>query len=268
MLPLIVPVVIGLTGVAAWKVHKKRTAPNPQQKMILDTALSSKLSSDDYNKLADAFDLQGLKAEATLLRNRAALQDAPPEKKLAWRMAFKKALAQEDPKLVLKMADAFAAQGATGAAADLRKYAQGLKDGTASPTPMTPTAVTGSGPSMIVSQPAPVAAPAANTTGTPTVTTTTGAVAAPSDATSSMSQGAPASTAPPDPTVSSVPVSGSQITPSPSDVVAAIAAASSAQGAAQAAIQAVTQTPTVSATTGAVAVPGDQTSPMSQGTPQ
>ena len=96
-LPLLSPVVIGLTGAAAWKVHKKKTTPNPQQKMILDTALNSKRTPEEYKTLADAFDAQGLKAEATLLRNRAAMQEASPEKKAAWKDAFKKALSSEDP---------------------------------------------------------------------------------------------------------------------------------------------------------------------------
>lgn len=119
-LPLI-PIVIVLGATAAYKVHKKNAALTPQRKMILETALNKKLASADYLKLADTFESQGLKAEATLLRNRAAMQDAPEEKKAQWRAAFKKGFMAEDPALVLKLAAAFEAQGATGAAADFEK---------------------------------------------------------------------------------------------------------------------------------------------------
>lgn len=283
MLPILIPAVIGLTGAVAYKVHKKKAALTPQRKMILDTALNKKLTSPEYLALADAFEKEGLKAEATLLRNRAALQDAPAEKKLAWRMAFKKALSCEDPKLVDKMSEAFKKQGATGAAADLAKYAQGLRDGTATPSPMpTPTSGTG-GPSLVTTPPAVIATPpitptaVAATTATPTVSGSTGAVSTPGSMTDPGSQGVPALAA-----ALVVPVAAA-VAPStvpaiiaapviPAASTAAAIATIAATAAAATAIPAptmTTATPTVASSTGSTNAPAtDLTTPMGQGTPQ
>ena len=290
MLPLLIPVVVGLTGAVAYKVHKKKAALTPQRKMILETALNKKLTSAEYLALADSFDKQGLKAEGTLLRNRAAFQDASPEKKLAWRMAFKKALSCEDPALVDKMAAAFKAQGATGAAADLTKYAQGLRDGTATPSPV-PTASSGvSAPTIITAPPAVIPAPpvtptaVAATTATPTVSGSTGAVSTPGSMTDPGSQGVPA------PAASLAPVLAPAVAPStipailptvpvvtiPPAVVANLATAAALDASLQAAVgapaaalsTATTSTPTVSKTSGATAAPNDLTTSMGQGTPQ
>jgi hypothetical protein len=197
MLPLVIGVA-ALAGGVAYRQHKKKTAMSPQQKMILETALNSKLTTDDYLKLAAAFDAEGLKAEGAVLKARASLQNASKEQKLAYRNAFKLALSSEDPKLVLKMADAFAGKGAVGAAADLKKYAQGLKDGTATPSP-APTVTTGTGGPSIVSVPpaiiaTPPATPTVNlqTTATPTVSQSTGAVVTPGNTSDPNNQGAPA----------------------------------------------------------------------------
>jgi hypothetical protein len=306
MLPLLIPVVVGLVGTTAYKVHKKKTALSPQKKMILDTALNSNLQSADYLKLADAFDAEGLKAEATLLRNRAALKDATPEQQKAYKAAFKKAFSCEDPKLVDKMADAFAGKGAVGAAADLRKYAQGLRDGTASPT-TTQTQTTGTGgPSMVTVPPAIIPTPTAvtpavaATTATPTVTQSTGATVTPGNQQDPMAQGATSAEVPPAVVIAPTPAVQSTSTQVSTLVAAGLVAPSAAaavptqpvsnpsiqspsnvtakiDAAAQAAVIQATldaavgqaSTPTVVQNAGsATATPTNLTTPMGQGTPQ
>lgn len=298
MLPLLPIIVVSLIGATAYKVHKKNTSLTPQQKMILDTALNKKLASADYLKLADSFEAEGFKAEATLLRNRAAFQDAPEAKKAEWRAAFRKAFTSEDPTLVTKMALAFQKQGATGAAADLHKYAQGLKDGTATPTVLPAVPVTGNGgPSIVTTPPAVIPVPpatpsaTANSTTTPTVPLSTGATTAIGDTTSSMNQGAP-------PPVSAPPLSpaAALIAVIPPNVVSPAlapvlgAAASAATAASPAAANAinvaagvaglastlassvntavnVAATPTVTTSAGSTTTPNDATSSMNQGSP-
>ena len=65
----------------------------PKRKMILETAMNSKLTPDQLKKLSDAFDKEGLKVEADLLRKRIDLQTAPQDQKDKWAAAFKKAMA-------------------------------------------------------------------------------------------------------------------------------------------------------------------------------
>ena len=256
MLPLLIPAVIGLTGAVAYKAHKKKTTPTPQQKMILDTALNQKRSREDYLKLADSFDAEGLKIEAAILRNRAALGDLTVEQKAVYRSTFRKALTLEDPAKVLKIADAFAKQGATGAASDLKKYAQGLKDGTAAPTPLgiVPPAGNG-GPSIISTPPTVIATP--SPTATPTVVQSTGAAVAAGSNIDPSAQGAP----PAAPVVVVAPPIGA---PSTAAVVASIAVAAPL-AAVPTSVAVQTATPTVTASTGSATSPAtDLTTPMGQ----
>lgn len=125
---MLIPVLlIGLGGVAAYKAGKKlKVRLTPEREMILKSALNLKLDSSKYNELADAFEKEGLTAEATLLRKRAKLRDLPEETKASRRAIIKKAMASTNVNAIECLADAFEKEGAVGTAADLRRYAEGL----------------------------------------------------------------------------------------------------------------------------------------------
>jgi hypothetical protein len=122
-----VTVVCGIAA-TAWRVHsrRKRSELTPDRKRVFEAAMNSELSPEDFAKLSKSFDEQGLKYEGNMLRKRAALSAAPPEIKQARREAYRKALASTNKPQIMKLADAFASQGAVGAAASLRRYASGL----------------------------------------------------------------------------------------------------------------------------------------------
>ena len=181
----LVAIGIGVVAATAIKVSKdkQKAKLTPKRKMILETAMNSKLTPDQLKKLSDAFDKEGLKVEADLLRKRIDLQTAPQDQKDKWAAAFKKAMASEKPEAIQAVADAFEDKGATGAAATLRQRADDIKTGKvaiqkADPVPPPPMAVVA------------VAPP-------PSPTLTGSTVGSPADLTSSMNQGQPPPPPPP-----------------------------------------------------------------------
>lgn len=108
----------------------------PQRKAIFEEALKSMADPVKLRKLADEFEKEGLKEEATLLRNRAALRELPPEQKAARKDAFHKMMSvgsKDNPVTPDKIAQlekaaaTFHAQGATGNAARIREHVAALK---------------------------------------------------------------------------------------------------------------------------------------------
>jgi hypothetical protein len=129
MLPLIPIILIGSAAGGAFHHLRKRrkSGLTPDQHKIYEEALRSMKSPDDLRTLADTFEKEGFKNEATMLRKRANLRSLPPDVAKARRDSFKKAMTSKDPVAVESMADAFQKEGATGAADALRKYAKTLK---------------------------------------------------------------------------------------------------------------------------------------------
>ncbi|MGH9966571.1 MAG: hypothetical protein ACREBG_01890 [Pyrinomonadaceae bacterium] len=125
-LPLIPIAVVGLGGYA-WYRAKKRKGMTPERKKIYDAAMKSLKDPAKLNALADAFEKEGLKNEASQLRKRAKLRGMPDGVKAARRDAFKKCMQSKDPNAIEKCAKAFEKEGATGAATKLRQYAAGLR---------------------------------------------------------------------------------------------------------------------------------------------
>lgn len=119
-------IVIAATAGAAWKLHKHSSKMTPERKVIYDNALANLKDPAELRKLADSFDKEGLKKEGDMLRKRAALREMPPDVKAARKDAYRKGMQSTDKSGVLRLAEAFHLQGATGAAASLRKYAAGL----------------------------------------------------------------------------------------------------------------------------------------------
>ena len=127
MFPLIPVVIGGLAVSAAWKVHSRQNAMTPERQRIFDAAIQSLPDPDKLRKLADAFDQQGLKAQAVLLRKRAALRELPKEVQQQRKQVFIKAMSATDPDKVEQMATVFHGEGCIGAAAVLNLYAEGLR---------------------------------------------------------------------------------------------------------------------------------------------
>jgi hypothetical protein len=126
MLPLLIPVVVGLGGLAYWRT-KKPHGMTPERKQIFESALRTLKEPDKLRTLADAYEKEGLKDEAALLRKRAILREMPADVRAKRQEAFGAAMRSTDPKKVEAVALAFQKEGATGAAANLRKYAAGLR---------------------------------------------------------------------------------------------------------------------------------------------
>lgn len=126
----------GLTGAAAFKASRSSKGElTPDREMVLKNALNMRLSSEDYNKLADRFDEMGLSEEAILLRKRAKLADETPEKKAQYKQILKDAFLSTNTVSVRKLSDLFEKKGAVGTAEKLRAYADGLETMQKAPKP-------------------------------------------------------------------------------------------------------------------------------------
>ena len=131
-LPLI-PLAIGSLAAAAFAANKAReskkvmSAQTAAERMVIyDTALNTCKDSAKLRTLALAFEKAGQKPEATMLRKRADLMDAPKELKQARRESLAKGLASTNKAGVLNLANAYEEIGATAAAAKLRAHAETL----------------------------------------------------------------------------------------------------------------------------------------------
>jgi hypothetical protein len=98
-----------------------------ERQVIYDTAMNQCHDPNQILKVAAAMEGEGLKDHAAALRKRAALRTLPKNVKMARRAVFKQMMACKDKQRVLRVADALQAEGATGSAEALRKYASGLE---------------------------------------------------------------------------------------------------------------------------------------------
>ena len=126
---IVVPLVAvtALAGLAAWKI-RKRGKVTPERQKIYTAAMNRLLEPEKLRDLADAFQKVGLVGHANMLRKRADLREMPAETKIARREVFKKAMSSTNKDAIRQVANVFESEGAIGAAADLRKYADGLPD--------------------------------------------------------------------------------------------------------------------------------------------
>jgi ATP-dependent DNA ligase len=127
MLPLIPIVVIGLAGLGVWKVRSKKGVMTKERQAIFETAMRVLQDPDKLRQLADAYQKEGLKAQADLLRKRADLRELPPDVKEGRRDAFRKGMASTNIAEIEKLAAMFEKETATGAAKALRDHAKALK---------------------------------------------------------------------------------------------------------------------------------------------
>lgn len=134
-LPLI-PIGIGLLlGGSAWagKKHIEKRRFTPERRMIFDTAMEKVKDIGKLNHLADVFEKEGLKAQATLLRKRARLRGLPQAQKDARREAMRKALASTDIAALKRFADALHSETAYANEAKIRSYIKTLESNSGAP---------------------------------------------------------------------------------------------------------------------------------------
>jgi hypothetical protein len=139
MLQLLLPVAVAILAGTAYVMAKKPEpgVMNPNRQSILDTALTSKdVEPAQLRALAKVFADNGLPLQADLLEKRAKLRELPPDVKEARKAAFRAAMESTNPAAIRFVADAFETEGATGAAAALRKRAFDLEHPAAAPVPV------------------------------------------------------------------------------------------------------------------------------------
>lgn len=129
MIPLLPAAIFGLAVLGASKAHKafkNKGKLTQEREDIFNSAMRMLEDPEKLRGLADAYEKEGLRAHADLLRKRAALRELPPEVKKARGDAYRKGMNSTDEVKVRKLADLFEAQGAVGAANKLREHADAL----------------------------------------------------------------------------------------------------------------------------------------------
>lgn len=125
---LIIPVAVGGLAVANYvkrpKDYGKMTA---ERTALFNAAISGALKDPaKLDKLAIAFDQQGLFEHAKLLRKRATLRRLPEDVQQQRRDIFRKAMLSKNKAGILQLAEVYDQEGCTGAAMRLREKASGL----------------------------------------------------------------------------------------------------------------------------------------------
>src|SRR5262245_44194793 len=113
--PLIPVIFMGMAGLAGYRAHqrRKRSVMTNERKRIYEAALQTLKDPEKLRKLADEFENQGLKEQAALLRKRAVIRELPDDLKKARRDAFRAAMKSTNQPAILKLAEAYDAEGAT-----------------------------------------------------------------------------------------------------------------------------------------------------------
>lgn len=126
---MLIPVlIVSAIGIAVAR-NLKRPAPKgmtAERRKVYEAALCTLKEPTKLRQLADAFEAEDCIAEARLLRQRASLRELPPEIKAQRRAVYSRAINSSNVKGILKVASAFAGEGATGAANHLRRHANSL----------------------------------------------------------------------------------------------------------------------------------------------
>lgn len=126
MFPILPIAIASLAGIAYLRSRKDKGL-TAERKLVYETALATEKDPAKLIKLGDAYKAEGLKSAGEMLHKRAKLRLLPEPVKEQRREAFKKGMTSTDPVKVQTLAKAFNAEGATGAASALNKYASGLK---------------------------------------------------------------------------------------------------------------------------------------------
>lgn len=114
--------------IKAWHAAGKKGKLTPEREEIYVNALEHLEDPGKLRKLAVVFDSQGLYIYAAMLRRRADLRDLPEETRKARRESFDKGMANwTNADGIERLAAAFEAQTATGAAEALRAHAKEVR---------------------------------------------------------------------------------------------------------------------------------------------
>ena len=127
---LIIPVAVGSLAVANYvKRPKDYGVMTAERTALFNAAISGALKDPNkLDKLATAFQQQGLNEHAILLRKRANLRRLPEDTQKQRREVFRKAMLSKNKAGILQLANVYDQEGCTGAAMRLREKASGLPD--------------------------------------------------------------------------------------------------------------------------------------------
>jgi hypothetical protein len=126
---MLIPVLlVGLVGLGAYKAICR---PDPvgmtvKRVQIYQAALATLKDPEKLRTLAQAYEDAGCLAEARILKQRANLRELPKHVRAQRRDVFARAIRSSNPDAVRKVAEAFASEGALGAAENLRRHANSL----------------------------------------------------------------------------------------------------------------------------------------------
>jgi hypothetical protein len=99
----------------------------PKREVIYKRALDGIKDPAELRKLADAFAGEGLTAQAAMLEKRAKLRALPQATKEQRRIAFRKAMASDNPDIIANIANAFQSEGQFDAARALSDHATAVR---------------------------------------------------------------------------------------------------------------------------------------------
>jgi hypothetical protein len=130
MVPILPIAIVALAGASAWAIGKRdrfHGEMTAERHVVFQSALDVVKEPEKLNKLADAFDKQGLKEQATLLRQRAKLRTLPKDVKGKRREIFRSAMTSTNIEAIRSLSKAFEKEGATGSARELELRARALE---------------------------------------------------------------------------------------------------------------------------------------------
>lgn len=127
------PLTIG-TIVIGYQLFKRQGGPafgamTPQREEVFNNALEHLKDPERLKKLADVFEQEGLKTQASILRRRAAWRARDQKTKDEHEAIFQKALQSKNVDAILRVALAFEGMTATLKAKQLREHAEKVKTG-------------------------------------------------------------------------------------------------------------------------------------------
>lgn len=116
------------SGVAALTRSKKPVSGGmtPERQKLFEALLQHQKDPKKLKKMASKFEGEGLEEQACKLRKFAAILELPKDKKDERRAIFRKAMSSHNKNAVMAVAEQYDNEGCIGAAAALRKYANGL----------------------------------------------------------------------------------------------------------------------------------------------
>ncbi len=114
-------------GVAHSSSDAQKGVMTPKRRLIFERAMERVKDPAQLESLAAAFHGEGFPGEASLLRKRAKLRSLDPGTKEKRRVAFRKAMACDNPDVILQIALAFQNEGAFDAAQTLRDHAEAVQ---------------------------------------------------------------------------------------------------------------------------------------------